>query len=366
MIDRAATLRVKDIANASQDRVLRALGISERPRGPTGYIVLCDPRTAEKNPSLVIWTRRPGGLSWKNYSGADKGDIIGLVAYLRGWSHLPYRGFPEAMRFLESLLGIATRSDAELKRDADRARAAIVDADRVAQKDLAGQRRRAAGMWFHAMPIAFTPVITYLQARGIDLTALPRGPRGGERAPHTLRYLANHPHTGDAGTQSAWPCMIAACVDGQGKIGAVHRTWLARDGEGKAPVAPARKCWPGFAGHFIPLWRGESALSVKEANANGLRETLVVTEGIEDGLTAAIAEPRFRVWAAISLSNIGNLPLPECVDSVIIHRQNDWLKPQAVAAFDAARRALEATGRPVAEVAALCGKDINDTLRGAA
>lgn len=366
MTDRSATLAIKDLANARMLDVLRALGISEAPRGPTGYIALCDPATGEKKPSLVIWTRRPGGLSWKNYSGGDKGDIIGLVAYLRGWAHLPHKGFPEAMRWLEDRLGVARRDPAELKRDADRARAQRVDADRAAQKDLAAQRRRAAAMWFSAGPIAFTPVITYLLARGIDLAALPRGVRGGERAPHVLRYLDNHPHLGDAGTQSAWPCMIAACVDGAGKIGAVHRTWLARDAQEKAPVAPARKCWPGFAGHFIPLWRGDTALSVKEANAAGLRETLVVTEGIEDGLTAAIADPRFRVWAAISLSNIGNLPLPDCIDSVIIHRQNDWLKPQAVEAFERAKRAIEATGRPVAEVAAMSGKDINDTLRGAA
>jgi hypothetical protein len=49
---------------------------------------------------------------------------------------------------------------------------------------------------------------------------------------------------------------------------------------------------------------------------------------------------------------------------VIVHRQNDWDKPQAVAQFDRGLAALRASGRMVAEVAAAEGKDLNDTLRG--
>jgi hypothetical protein len=60
----------------------------------------------------------------------------------------------------------------------------------------------------------------------------------------------------------------------------------------------------------------------------------------------------------------GNVPIPECIDGIIVHRQNDWLQRQAVEQFERGKAALEATGRPVVEVAATGGKDLNDTLRG--
>jgi hypothetical protein len=49
-----------------------------------------------------------------------------------------------------------------------------------------------------------------------------------------------------------------------------------------------------------------------------------------------LAAPQHRVWAMISLSNMANVAarLPDCIDSVIVHRQNDWDKPAAVAQFD--------------------------------
>ena len=51
---------------------------------------------------------------------------------------------------------------------------------------------------------------------------------------------------------------------------------------------------------------------------------------------------------------------------MILHRQNEWHNRNAVSAFERGKAKLEAQGRPVVEVHAMIGKDLNDTQRGAA
>ena len=367
MTDRQFITDLKRRAQERWPQVLGELGIHARPRGNRGTIALCDPMTPDSDPSLVIWTAMPGGISFVRYGSEAKGDVINLVAYLRGWWDLPRNGNPEATRWLADLLGLRSLSKAE--RDRDRARARRIEHARTARAaaDLARDRRRAFGMWAHAEEISGTRVELYLEARGIRVAELPRGPRGGERLPSVLRFIKQHDHVDARGVKTAWPCMIAGCVDYANApfaIGAVHRTWLRHDGGDKAPVEPARKCWPAFAGLVIPLWRGGSNLSVGEAIGAGLRETLVITEGIEDGLTAALARPDLRVWAAISLNNIGNVPLPECIDSVLVHQQSDWHSRQAIEAFEHAIAELAAQGRPVSTFRAFGeAKDINEMVK---
>lgn len=364
---RAEVDHVKALANDRRRDILAWLGIKSRPT-QAGLYLINSPRRKDDDPSFAIWDRG-GFVTWKDFGTGQAGDIIALAAHLLGWSDLPKGGFPETMRWLEHQLGLKTRAPAELARDAARAKAAQRDQAAKSDADLARDRRRAFGVWLNLAPIAGTLAEIYLRdARGIDLSALPVGPRGGSRVSSVLRFSPRQKHIDvRTGEETWWPCMVAACVDfaaATPTIGAIHRTWLKPDGSDKAPVFKPRKVWPSSAGHVIPIWRGDHGLSVKEAADCGLRETLGLTEGIEDGFSAVIGDPQPRVWAAISLSNLANVPIPECIDAIMVHRQNDWLKLQAVEQFEAAKAALAASGRPVIEVAALGGKDQNDTLRG--
>jgi len=373
--------QIKTAANARGAELLLALGIKERPNGK-GLILMSSPVRKDNNPSFAIWTHR-GQIAWKDYGTGEKGDVIDIVAHLKCWSSLPGQGRKEARRFLLEFTGLARIDPAQRARDdaASRQRQAVINKE-AAEKDARDQGRarqiwiEAPEIYSHAIPLRYV-----IEARGLNFDLLPKGPRGGRRQPDILHFLQHEKHIWQSrdrqdkhnGQESFWPCIVAPCVDfsaedGKGVIKAIHRVWLAQDGFDKAPVQPPRKCWPATAGLVIPLWRGESNLSIAEANAAGLRETFVFTEGWEDGYSGVLAAPQHRYWAAISLSNLAALAdvLPECCDSIIVHRQNDWLKPQAVEQFERAKAALEATGRPVAEVAAMHGKDLNDTLRGAA
>jgi hypothetical protein len=349
--------QIKQMANARMGDVLAALGVHQRDRG--GYISMCNPQRNDKRASFTIWTRG-GFVAFKDHADDSvKGDIVDLVSYLNGWWERPKRGAAEAIAWLKHELGIERMTIGQQAAAVARASAYAAEKRKAADAQLVENRKRAFGLFANAVPVYGTIAQHYLRERGVDLDLLPR--RVG-----FLRFIANHKHVDKDGYEGHWPCLIACCTDSDGTIRAVHRTWLNREGDAKAPVDPARKCFPDYSGLIIPVWKGADGLTVKEAIANGVRETLVLTEGIEDGLSAAIAAPQHRVWAAISLSNFQNVPLPECIDSIILHRQNDWDKPAAVASFERAKAALEARGRPVAEVRAFAGKDLNDTLRGAA
>lgn len=376
---------LKRILDDRADEVLRALGID----APVRSAVIDEPLGNGRG-NFAIW-RKADGLSWKNYTTGDKGRLLELIAYMRGWFHLENRGSKEAANWAMDALGLGRVSAADLARD----RAAAQQRQQQARDDQAATLRRQQGAAFHtftkeAVPIlgpggAETGAAIYLRvARGIDLRTDPfLGPRGGRLVPHALRFKERHKYVirdrkGRKTGESWHPCMIAACVDGAMKIRAIHQTYLADDFSDKASIPPApdgtpqkaRKVWPSFdgVGLVIPLWRGEGNYSPREAAEIGLIHTTSLSEGVEDGLSEVLAAPQHRTWAMISLSNMVNVAgrLPPTCDSVIVHRQNDWLKPDAVAAFNRGMAAISATGRIATEVGAVIGKDMNDTLRGAA
>ena len=79
----------------------------------------------------------------------------------------------------------------------------------------------ALSIWQSAIPAGGTPVEAYLASRG--LTCL---------LPPSLRFHRGlkHPSGG------IWPCMVALVTRGADHTPlAIHRTFLARDGHGKAP-----------------------------------------------------------------------------------------------------------------------------------
>ncbi|KPG01803.1 hypothetical protein IP86_03065 [Rhodopseudomonas sp. AAP120] len=370
----------EDLKRILDDRigeVLNLCGLDLPRRG--GWTVLDDP-LGQGHDSFGLCLRADG-LSWKRFNGTEKGRALELIAYCNGWYDLANRGAEPAARLAMQRLGLGRIDEAQLARD----RAAAAERRAQAEKDGRDQAERRAAAAFaifvNAQPVLGTVADYYLrERRGIDLSAPPFiGPRGGCLAPGSLRFAPQHRYViRDRRNlrvgEYFGPALIACCTDAEGRVRAVHQTWLRPDGSDKADIPPApdgkaqkaRRVLGDFKGLVIPLWRGDGHLSVREACEHGVLQTLGLSEGVEDGLTGVLAKPDWRWWAAISLSNIANVAsrLPDCIDAVMVHRQNDWDKPEAVAAFDAGMAALRASGRAVADFAAFGGKDINDTLRG--
>lgn len=225
-----------------------------------------------------------------------------------------------------------------------------------------GQNDAAMRMWLEARPsIVDTPVEAYLKNRNIDLRSLGRAPRA-------LRF---HPALWHAGMKMRLPAMVAAITDGDGRHVATHRTWLEYAGGGwiKARLfdvngKSANKMVLGaFLGGSIRLWRGASGKSLKDAPPG---DPVVITEGIEDGLSVAIAVPEIRVLAAISQGNLGGVILPPQIGVVILAIDNDTKSQAKAAAARVVNRWFDRGYLNVRIARSPVGKDFNDALRGAA
>ena len=71
--------------------------------------------------------------------------------------------------------------------------------------------------------------------------------------PYSLRYDPRcfYASGADGGPAEKWPAMIGAVTDLGGRLTGIHRTWLRRDGLGKAPVAEPKKTLGSINGHGV-------------------------------------------------------------------------------------------------------------------
>lgn len=194
----------------------------------------------------------------------------------------------------------------------------------------AGRSVAALSIWQSAGPAQGTHVETYLASRELRLPP-----------PKTLRFHAGlkHPSGG------IWPAMVALVTRGSdGTPLAIHRTFLSRDGAGKAPLDPQKMMLGPCRGGSVRL-------------ADPL-DVLMVGEGIETCLAAMLATGH-PTWAALSTSGLRALDLPLNVRDVIVLADGD--KAGEAAARDCATRWTR-EGRRVRIAHPPQGMDFNDML----
>jgi hypothetical protein len=188
----------------------------------------------------------------------------------------------------------------------------------------------ALAIWQATRPAGGTLVETYLVSRGLHLSSTP-----------TLRFHGGlkHPSGG------IWPVMVALVTSGSDDTPlAIQRTYLARDGGGKAPVDPQKMMLGPCRGGAVRL------------AAPG--HVLMVGEGIETCLAAMQANGD-AAWAALSTSGLRALDLPGDVREVIILADGD--EAGEAAAQDCAFR-WRGEGRRVRIARPPKGLDFNDLL----
>jgi putative DNA primase/helicase len=154
--------------------------------------------------------------------------------------------------------------------------------EEIARKDCA---RR---IWGESLPASGTVVQCYLRSRAIKLPV-----------PPALRFHPGLKHP----TGNFYPAMVAAVVGKTGTLVAIQRTYLRRDGGGKADIDPGKMSLGRCAGGAVRL------------AAAG--EVLCLAEGVETALSVqqAVAVP---TWATLGASNLTRVDLPDEVHDVII------------------------------------------------
>lgn len=280
--------------------IVRALGGH---RAGAGWMARC-PAHEDSTPSLSITESSDGKLLVHCHAGCSQAAVIAILRERGLWQ-------------------MCALGD----RRVDRRPARSSAADGLAAKQ---RIARALQTWCEARPAARTIVETYLQARGITISA-----------PRTLRLHPRLHHR----SSTTWPAMIGLVTVGAANapVG-IHRTWLTHGGRAKAPVAPNKMMLGPCRGGAVRL-----------APAS---QPLMIGEGIETCL-AAMQATGHAAWAALSTSGMRALELPREVGDVVILADGDS-PGQAAAEAAACRWSLE--GRRIRIARAPDGFDFNDML----
>lgn len=306
----------------------------------------------EPGQSLAVTLSGPDQGMWCDYAAAKGtpgagGNILQLTA------EAAFRGdIGQAIQWLKSKLGLDDLSPDRLRKVQAEAVEQAKKNDLTAAEAAEQKRRKALGLWIRGIPIAGTPVEAYLGGRGIDLSRLARPPGA----------IVFHPEVWNVEAQRKLPAMLAAIVLRRRHV-ATHRTWLAPDGKGgwtKADLEAPKKVLGGFRGGYIPLSKGACHKTLEDIDPG---VDVWASEGIEDGLSAAIAKPDERFIAGVTLGNLGEILLPDQMGRLMLIGQRDE-KLKAQEALERAIGAQQERGREVWLTPPPAGgfKDVNEAL----
>jgi hypothetical protein len=263
------------------------------------------PAHDDRAPSLSIADARDGKVLVRCHAGCDQRDVIAALRERGVWD----AGERQPIRF---------------SRQPDRPLPAEPDSDAIKRTEA------ALAIWRGAQSAAGTPVETYLRSRSLTIPI-----------PRSIRFHTGLRHPSGA----VWPAMVALVTLGaDGKPIGIHRTFLARNGDGKAPVDPVKMMLGPCRGGAVRL--------------GPIGDGLMVGEGIETCLAAMQASGR-SAWAALSTSGLRALGLPHEVREVIVLADGD--DPGEAAAQDCAWR-WKQEGRRARIARPPQGTDFNDLL----
>lgn len=271
-----------------------------------GWTARC-PAHDDREPSLSI-RDADGKVLVRCHAGCDQRDVIAALKARGLWDGKERSSLPKPSR----------RKVSSPRPDPSQAERSAV----------------ALSIWQSTIPAEGTPVEAYLASRGLTCSL-----------PPSLRFHSGLKHP----SGEIWPCMVALVTRGADETPlAIHRTFLARDGQGKAPVEPAKMM-------LGPCRAGAVRLGDPS-------DVLMIGEGIETCL-AAMQTTGHPAWAALSTSGLRALDLPDCVRDVIVLADGD--DPGEAAARDCALRWMR-QGRRVRIARPPRGLDFNDMLLGRA
>jgi hypothetical protein len=234
------------------------------------------------NPGKSMFIRLTGERRgfWTDASMGEHGDLLDLIRLARGLTDFPST-MEEAQRFLREPVLIRAPENPLLERQA-------------------GTRAAAARLHALSQPITGTIAETYLRRRRI--TARLSWP--------SLRF---HPRCfyrpEGEGPWEEWPALLGVVTDERGKLFGLQRTWLARDGGGKAPLPEPRRAMGNLLGHAVRFGTAE--------------DVMAAGEGIETVLSLLSLFPAMPMAAGLSAAHLSALVLPKSLRRLYLLREND-------------------------------------------
>jgi hypothetical protein len=226
---------------------------------------------------------------WTDAATGEHGDLLDLIALCRGLDRLRDT-LEEARAFL------ALPSDPVPRHDR-------FPAPR-------GSPESARRLYAMSVPISGTLADTYLRARGI-VTVVAGDP---------LRFHPRCYYRPDEDSPTAtWPAVIAAVTDLGGRITGVHRTWLDRSGQDKAPIASPRRAMGHLLGHGVRF--------------GVVDDVMAAGEGLETMLSLRTILPALPMVAGLSANHLAALLFPPTLRRLYVARDRDPAGDTAMASL---------------------------------
>lgn len=257
----------------------------------------------------------PGAAGkWSDEATGEHGDLLDLIRINRGLDQF-HDLREEVLRFLSEPASLTKP---------------------VREKVPPNSRAAAQRLFAMAKPADNSLVATYLASRGIVLPSMPAA----------LRFHPTCYYRPDRQSLlQQWPANLAALTDGNGAITGILRTYLACDGQGKAPLSNPRLAMGELLGHAVRFDAPDDAL--------------VLGEGLETVLSVKCALPELAAAAALTANHMRAFILPAHIKRLYLAADNDT---PGLAACDFVQARAEAAGLAVIKLLPHIG-DWNDVLR---
>jgi len=169
-------------------------------------------------------------------------------------------------------------------------------------------------LWQESKPI--TPgdsVALYLESRGVMLAAYPTTLRTHPALPY-WHEVHGHPRK-----LASYPAMIAAVQAPNGKVVALHRTYLTQGGEKATPIDPD-------TGELLAvkklMTKGDGVLAGAAIRLAQADKKLAIAEGIETALAVQLIA-RVPTWSCVSAYGVETVEIPDQVQEVFVAADND-------------------------------------------
>jgi hypothetical protein len=270
----------------------------------------------DKGRSLYVRLSGEGAGRWTDAATGEHGDLLDLIRFNKNLRNCR-EALEEAQLFLREPLP-------------------VVSCPKSGQRSI--QDRLAAVKRLHALarPVPGTLAETYLRTRGI----MARLDWPSLRFHPACYYRAD-----DKAPLERWPALIAVVTDLSGGMTGLQRTYLARDGGGKAPLADPRRAMGQLRGNAVRF--GEPA------------DIMAAGEGVETVLSLFSLFPAIPMAAALSAAHLAALLLPSGLRRLYVLRDNDAAGLRA-----ADRLAGRARNAGIdCHILRPSAKDLNDDLR---
>lgn len=357
-----AVASLDQINEALSDRIEDLCGELLGGRQSKGEWIAASTREGGIGDSLSVQLRGSKRGKWYHHAAGVGGDPLGLINYARFNNNDMKRAFAWARDFIGGKVEPETEKNRELRLRRQRA------AQRREERDERNRRGKARYHFlFDEKTVADwkgTPAWEYLDNR-LEGRLAELG-----HVPGCIRF---HPGLYNSQLGRDLPAMIAAVTNMEGEMIALHRTWLVEREDGTwdrlratdtgrygqtsdAKELKGKKVLGGFRGGCIRLWSGYR-IHAKTGEVKlgeqwprvAAGSQIMLCEGIETGLSLALAMKERRIVATISIDGFADIALPPCFARVTIaadrDEKNERQKAATQAAIERAKVAHASAGR---------------------